>query len=219
MDAQQQLDRANADYERAVFFGVGDAVDSGELALDAVEARLALARGRLAHARFLRTGEDEADELALFERAAELFARVGDQQGEGEALFWVATYHQVVRADNDTARPLLARAESLARATGDRLTLSYVLRHQNFVETAAGRVAEAEALLRESTDLRRELGFAPGVAANLIGHAYLAAEQGRPDEVAQCLSEAEALAAAAGAAGVVGWIAEARAELLATPAG
>ena len=50
----------------------------------------------------------------------------------------------------------------------------------NFAAHAAGGRGR-EALLRESTDLRRELGFDAGVAANLIGHAYLAAELGRDD--------------------------------------
>jgi hypothetical protein len=213
MDAQEQLDRALADYERAVFGGDADAVTSGELALDAVEASLALARGRLAHARFLRTRQDEPTELVFFVRAAELFARVGDRRGEAEALFWVATYHQVVRDNNDAAGPLLDRAESLAREADDRLTLSYVLRHQNFVAHAEGRITDAEALLGESTRLRRDLGFAPGVAANLIGHAYLAGAQGRRDEVTPLLDEAEALAAGAGANGVLGWVADARADL------
>jgi len=214
VNAQDQLERALADYERAVFGGETEAVASGELALDAVEAHVALSRGRLAHARFLQTHEADERELADFERAAELFSRVGDSRGEAEALFWVATYHQVIGGDHDAARPLLDRAEAMARDTGDRLTLSYVLRHRNFVEHAAGRAAEAEELLQESTALRRALGFDAGVAANLIGHAYLAAAQDRADEAPALLDEAEALAAAAGAAGVLVWIAEARGELI-----
>ena len=52
-------------------------------------------------------------ELPLFERAAALYHRAGDERGEAEALFWVATYHQVVRADHDTAAPVLDRARDL----------------------------------------------------------------------------------------------------------
>ncbi|HEY0951496.1 tetratricopeptide repeat protein [Nocardioides sp.] len=214
MDAGEQLERAQAAYERAVFGGEAAAVEEGEAALDVVEAELALARGRLAHARFLSTREVEEAELGMFERAAELFARVGDGRGQAEAEFWVATYHQVVGGDHAAALPHLERAETLARAADDRLTLSYVLRHLNFVAHAEGRTAEAEDLLHESTRLRRDLGFAAGVAANLIGHAYLAAAQGRAEEVPALLEEAEALAAEAGARGVQDWIAEARRDLL-----
>lgn len=213
MDAQERLDRAEADYERAVFAGDSDALAAGDRELDAVEAALALARGRLAHARYLWSREEDPDERALFQRAVDLYAGIADGRGEGEALFWLATYHQVVREDQGTAAPLLDRAEVLAREAGDRLTLSYVLRHQNFAAHAAGRPGDAEALLRESTDLRRELGFDAGVAANLIGHAYLAAELGRPDDVEGHLDEAERLATSAGAAGVLEWISGARDDL------
>jgi hypothetical protein len=66
--------------------------------LDAAEADLAVARGRLMHTRFLlRRDQDSSDtpgelalsELALFERAAQLYRALGDAGGEAEALFWV----------------------------------------------------------------------------------------------------------------------------------
>ncbi|MGH3762123.1 hypothetical protein [Actinophytocola sp.] len=47
----------------------------------------------------------------------------------------------------------IARAADLYRTLGDD----------------AGRVAEARELLAEPARLRRELGFLPGVAANLVG--------------------------------------------------
>jgi len=40
-------------YESAVFGGNAEALSTGDRELDAVEADLALARGRLLHARFL----------------------------------------------------------------------------------------------------------------------------------------------------------------------
>ena len=47
MDAQERLDRAEATgHERAVFAGDSDALAAGDRELDAVEAALALARGR-----------------------------------------------------------------------------------------------------------------------------------------------------------------------------
>jgi hypothetical protein len=61
--------------------------------------------------------------------------------------------------------------------------------------------------------LRREVDFLPGVAANLIGLAYVAAQQERRDEAAGFLKEAEELAARTESHGVLGWAAEAREEL------
>lgn len=205
-----RLVRADELYERAVFGGDGAALTAADRELDGVEADLALARGRLVHARFLARRVEDPAELPLFERAAALYRHLADERGEAEALFWVATYHQVVHEDHDTAAPVLARARDLAARACDDLTLSYVLRHIGFVERAAGRVPAARDLFLESTELRRKIGFHAGVAANLVGLAHLA------DDAAEArvhLDEAAALAAECGADAVLGWVAEARAAL------
>lgn len=152
-------------------------------------------------------------ELELFERAAELYRQLGDLRGEGEALFWAGTFHQVVRDDTDTALPAFQRALDLATRAGDPLTTSYALRHLGFAAHMAGRLDEARAHFEESTRLRRELGFLPGVAANLIGLAYLAAQQDRRDDAAALLKEAAELAESTDSHGVLRWVAEARDEI------
>jgi hypothetical protein len=53
-----RLEAADLAYQRAVFAGDSGAIASAEAGLDAVEADLALARGRLLHARHL---DDEGD--------------------------------------------------------------------------------------------------------------------------------------------------------------
>ncbi|MGC4749097.1 tetratricopeptide repeat protein [Micromonospora sp. DT201] len=211
MDAR--LVRAQERYEQAVFGGDTKPLDEAEQDLVGVEADVALARGRILHARFLETRLEDAAELALFERAAGLYRELGDARGEGEALFWVGTVHQVIRQDQEIAGPAFARARELATATGDELTLSYVLRHLCFAEQAAGRVDAARELLTESTRLRRKLSFVPGVAANLIGLAHLAASDGDREAARELLDEAAGLAADSGARGVGHWIENARIEL------
>lgn len=213
MNAEECLDHALAAYERAMFEGDGDAIADGQHELDRVDAAAALARGRLLHARFIDDRQPDETEGHLFERAVELFARVADRRGEAEATFWLATYHQVVRGDHDSALPLLQRAESLAREAGDALTRSYALRHLSFVEQAGGRLDAARAMLEESTALRREVGHSAAVAANLVGLAHLAAAQERHDECPALLDEATELATAAEAWRVLGWIDDARARL------
>lgn len=178
MSAEDRIDRARLLYERAIFGGDASVLAIAERVLDGVEADLALARGRVIHARFLgQRNEDPArlhenpHELALFERAAQLYQVLGDARGEGESLFWIGCFHQVVRRDGDAAVPILQRSYELAARAGDKLTMSYALRHLGIAEHAAGRLDTARERLQESVRLRRETGFMPGVAANLVGLA------------------------------------------------
>lgn len=198
-----------------MFAGATDGLDAGDRALDAVEADTALARGRIRHARFLAAGGsagEDPTEIALFDRALSLYQSLGDVRGEAEAQFWVGCYHQVVRGDMDTTEPMFARAADLATKAGDDLTRSYALRHVAFAAQHAGRGTEAQEALAESTRLRRDLGFDAGVAANLVAQAYFTAEGG-PGDATALLDEAAALAAAAGAHAVTGWVDEARTNL------
>ncbi|MEY9969332.1 tetratricopeptide (TPR) repeat protein [Streptacidiphilus sp. MAP12-16] len=213
MTADERIKHAGLLYERAVFGGDSGALASADRGLDEVEADLALARGRVIHARFLEERVEESRELELFERAAELYRRLGDVQGEGEAVFWVGAFHQVIRDDAETAVPAFERALDLATRAGDRLTTSYALRHLGFADHMAGRLDEARAHFEESTRLRRDLGFLPGVAANLIGLAYLATQQERRDDAAELLKEATELAESTESHGVLRWVAAAREEL------
>lgn len=209
----ERIERARDLYERAVFGGDAGGLDDADRELNGVEADLALARGRIAHARFLDGQGEDAGELGLFERAAELYRLVGDVRGEGEALLWVGIFHQVVRGDHGTAVPVFERAQELAVRADDRLTHSYVLRHLGFAEHVAGRLEAAGQRLEESVRLRREIGFLPGVAANLVGLAYIAAGDGRPDDAARLLDEAHALAETTGAMGILRMVEEARVQV------
>ena len=101
MSAEERLEQARLLYERAVFGGDGSALAAADRNLDAVEADLALARGRVIHARFLQQPDEDPHELALFERAAHLYQALGDVRGEAESLFWVGCFHQVVPAPSD----------------------------------------------------------------------------------------------------------------------
>ncbi|MFI6977533.1 tetratricopeptide repeat protein [Embleya sp. NPDC050154] len=214
IDRIDRIDRARLLYERSVFGGDRNALPAADRELDAVEADLALARGRVAHARHLRhRGAEDPEELALFERAVELYRLLGDVRGEGEALFWVGTFHQVVRSDHASALPALERSLELATAVEDRLTMSYALRHLGIAAHIAGRLDTARVRLEESVRLRRELGFLPGVAANLVGLAYIAAGQDRRDDALALVEEAAAIVAATGADGILPSVEEARRDL------
>jgi tetratricopeptide (TPR) repeat protein len=214
MHSDERIERSRRLYERALFDDDDSALGVAERELDSVEADLSLARGRLIHGRFLeRRNDDQEDprELALFERARQLYQALGDVRGEAEALFWIGCCHQVVRRDHDAAVPVLERSLALAAQAGDKMTMSYALRHLGIADHAAGRLEEARRRLEESSALRRELGFLPGVAANMVGLTYIAAGQGRPDDALALLDQAEAIAQASGARGIMRQIEEARA--------
>lgn len=215
-----RLEQTQRLYERAVFGGDASGLAEAEGLLSAVEADLAVARGRVLHARFLDATSrtvgppaDTADALPLFERAVELYRSVGDVRGEAEAQFWVGTFHQVVRNDDAAAAPAFERARALATQADDPLTLSYILRHLGIAAHRAGQLDDARRYLEESTRLRPQLGFRQGVAANLVGLAYIAASDGRTDEASAILDEAHSIATESSAAGITRQIDEARRHL------
>jgi len=216
---EDRIERARQMYELAVFGGDASGLVGAERDLTAVEADVALARGRLLHARYLEQRGESRDELsangeelALFERAAHLYRALADVRGEGEALFWIGAFHQVVRRDDEVAVPVLERAQALATEAQDTLTISYVLRHLGIAEHTAGRLDAARAHLEESTRIRREIGFLPGVAANLVGLAYIAAGQGRHKDAGRLIEEADEIANDR-APGILAHVGEARRDL------
>jgi len=216
----ERIERSRSLYERALFEGDAGALAEAERELDGVEADLALARGRVIHGWFLQQRAEDPEqaredpgELALFERAAELYQARGDLRGQAEALFWVGCCHQVVRRDNEAAVPVLWRSLELATEAEDTMTMSEALRHLGIAEHAAGRLEAARLHLEESTRLRREIGAWPGVASNLVGLIYIAAEQDRRDDALKLAEEARAIAEANGASGLLRQIEEASAQL------
>lgn len=213
MTTDDRIERAKMLYERAVFGADDGALAIADRTLDAVEADLSLARGRIVHARFLDHRTEDPHELELFERARQLYRTLGSVRGQAEALCWIGIFHQIVRDDNEAAVPALERSRELAERAGDREVLSYVLRHLAIADHAAGRLDAARERLEESARLRREIGLMPGVAANLVGLAFIAVAQGRRDDAAALVEEATEIATASDAHGIMHQIEEARAAL------
>jgi tetratricopeptide (TPR) repeat protein len=216
----ERVEQAGLLYERAVFTGDAGPLAEADRELDAAEADLAVARGRVMHTRFLlrrdqdpAAAEEDPGELPLFERAARLYRALGDIGGEAEALFWTGCFHQVVRRDNPTAVPVLEQSLKLASQAGDKATMAEALRHLGIAAHGAGRLEAARQHLEESTRLRREIGPLPGAAANLVGLAYIAAAQERGDDALALLDEAGAIARASQAHRILQQVNEARAAL------
>lgn len=210
MRGQAWIEQAGELFEAAMFGGDRSALDRSDDVLDAVEAPLSMARGRVLHVRFLNDREENSQELVMFERAAELYRRLGDVSGEADALFWIGCWHQVVKGDGTTGRPYFERSYALAHSVDDRLTMSYAVRHLGFADRDAGHFDQARERLTESVELRREIGFRPGEAAGLVALAYLAAETGDPSAALRHLDGAQSVAESCGAKAVSGWVEEAR---------
>jgi tetratricopeptide (TPR) repeat protein len=220
VNAEDAFEQSELLYERAIFAGDEAALVRASRLLDGVEADPALARGRIMHGEFLleRTRDhaearENPDELPSFEFAAARYRAIGDRRGEAEASFWIGCCHQVVRRDNAAAVPVLERALSLAAEAGDQVTMAEALRHLGIAEHAAGRLDQARARLEESTALRRQLGNQAGVAANLVGQAYIALGQQRREDAIRYLDEATALASASNAPLIQNQVDEARAQV------
>lgn len=210
------FEQAERQYELAVFGGERSAPDAADRALDHAQARLSLLRGKTAHARWLRAQDDDQQataehlEQASLESAEALFRGVGDDRGHGESLFWLGVFHQVVRRDPQKALPFLEQARDNARRTGDRATAAYALRHLGIGEHMAGRLDTARGLLEQSCRLREDLGFDAGVAANLVGLAYISTAQGDAADARRLLDRADDLAVRAHAHGVLAQVRQAR---------
>ncbi len=206
--------RAARYYDDATFGGRPELVVEGEDELDAIEADLALARGKLLHARFLdgRTDRDER-ELPLFEKAVELYGKLDDRAKLADALFWVGCCHQVVLDDESTALDYFHASYDLAAELGEDLTRSFAVRHLGFAALSSGELDLAETRFAESLRLRTDAGAPPAaVAAAIIPLAVLAEQRGDLGLAEELFVRARRIAEDNGAVGVLGWIDQARAD-------
>ena len=150
MHGEDHLRASKPLYERALFEGDSSALVEAATHFDATDADLSLARGRVLHGESLdqrrrdpRSASADPREPELFERAVQLYREVGDERGEGEALFWVGCLHQVVRHDDRLATPNLERPFELATRNADLDDLR-CLRHLGIAEHSAARLQAAK---------------------------------------------------------------------------
>ncbi|MGI8879072.1 MAG: tetratricopeptide repeat protein [Jatrophihabitans sp.] len=172
------LERAESAYHQSVFAGDHSRVASCLVDLHGDSPAVELARGKLMHCANLQSRREDRSELECFQRAAAAYEERGDNRGLAEALFWEGCYHQVLGRDDHAAVAILEHALVLARDADDPLIQSYCLRHLGIASHAEGDLIAAERRLTESTDLRRQRGFSAGVAANLVGLAFVAVARG-----------------------------------------
>ena len=160
----------------------------------AVEAFVLDRKGLKLHGEFLRdrSAGEPPDELPLFERALGIRRDRGDEAEIAESIFHVGLVHQVVRGEQERSRPFFEESYERARTAGDRLLMSYAIRHVAFCDQEAGDLERAEAGFRESLALRAEAGWVPGIAAAQLGLALLLEDRGSHDEAVELARAARA---------------------------
>ena len=121
-----------------------------------------------------------------------------------------AALRTVARPAGACPRRALERARALATQADDSLIRSYALRHMGIVEHRAGHLGKRVATWRSHRGCPVGSDSVRGVAANLVGLAYLAAVEGRDEEVPAILEEADCLASGSDAAGITRQIEDAR---------
>lgn len=121
---------------------------------------------------------------------------------------WAAFYHGVIadnlEQDGNRARELYELALSAAGASGDELLASYALRHLGGHAEDRGDLVTARELAERSAELRARTGFVPGVLAQQVILASLAAAEGDESAARAIASEVRRWADALGLHGVAG---------------
>jgi tetratricopeptide (TPR) repeat protein len=111
--------------------------------------------------------QPSADEPTTDDLAAEadrLAAQAPDPVARAYASFYQGLIAGVLRDEDDAAE----KHWRAALDTDDEYVRSYALRHLGWVADEAGRHDEALEMWRESTRLRQQAGFVPGVLAQLV---------------------------------------------------
>ena len=138
---------------------------------------------------------------------------LGDERGEGEALFWIGCFRQVVQRNMKDAYPFLQRAKELAELAGERRRWPRPSGTWASWRITPGSCTWRGPGWRNLLQLRQEIGLRLGVAANQVGLAYVTAQQGDHATAMALLDEAAATARADGAHALTRQVNEARASL------
>ncbi len=175
----------------------------GDAARDELDAALAIARraglrGTEAETwRYLSmlagNHGDYPRALELVTRAREMFAEVGDAEGEGAALVGTATVHYQ-QGRYGEARSALEQARPVFQRSGHRYREAVVLGNLGTIAAGQGELAAALRWVDEAVELTRRIDDTEALGTNLAVHAEIDAILGRTDEVRRHGTEALALA-------------------------
>ena len=141
---------------------------------------------------------DEYEEaISTCEEALASFRKLDDKPSIAQTLNILG---ELTRLHNDLERAKTAYEECLAlcRETGDRRRESMSLCSLGFVAQRQGKYDEAEALIKDGTELAWVLRFSSAVALGLAAMAGPLASRGHPERAARLLGASETLFGAIG---------------------
>jgi len=162
------------------------------------------------HVDFLNSDRSKEleDEFDFFEQGLELRKEHGTPEQVAESTFHVGLVYDVIRKEYEKALPYHEEAYKIATDEKDKLTASYAIRHIGFARFNTGDVDSAKQAFIESLELRKAIGFTPGIAFSLVTLAQVDVEQGDKTSALSRLIEARNLLATLGATPRVTWLEE-----------
>lgn len=167
----------------------------------ATEAAVLDRLGWLLHFQALEGGRDTSrvdNELALFQRAADIRWDIGDLGGVAASVFGVGLVHQVLRGDWGTAMPAFLEALALAEHT-DVVTRSEIHRHVGFYYLVENvQLDKAVEHLRISLDLRHRSDDKRWLPSGTLALGWVEAAAGHRDAAVRLMRTALAEAHAVG---------------------
>ena len=124
------------------------------------------ARGMSLHVSYLESDRSQEfeEEIDFFERGLDLRKEHGSLSQMAESTFHIGLVYDVVRQEYDKASVYHQEAYELAKEAGDKMIMSYAIRHIGYTRLVKEDIAGARKDLTESLELRRSLNFIPGTA-------------------------------------------------------
>jgi tetratricopeptide (TPR) repeat protein len=145
---------------------------------EAEEARLLVARAKLAEGRALFSLGNAKELQHASEEAKRLFVEAGDRNGEATALHYMATAISA-QGDNAAALQMHQQALGVCRTIGNRRCMSDALNNIGIIHKDEANFAAARKVYEQSLALRREIGDRSGEAAGLNNIGVLFYQQGK----------------------------------------
>ena len=152
-----------------------------------------------------RSKEPE-QEMDFFKRGLDLRKEHGSPSQIAESVFHIGLVHDVIRREYDLALPYHQQAYKLAKQAGDKLIMSYAVRHIGFTKLTQEDIEGATEAFSESLELRRSIRFIPGEAFALATLARMSKINGDNNRALNQLKEARDLLLSLGAEPRVVWI-------------
>jgi tetratricopeptide (TPR) repeat protein len=152
-------------------------------------ATLEMAEGRFTYFKALDKTKDWAPPTDHFDRAQEIYKKLGDEIGLGEAMFYRGLVYQM-QGQSRQARETFDQALELTKKSADERMQSFVVRHIGYLQQSAGEIDAARTNFQESLELRQRNYMKVFVPFAMIALAEFETEQKNSTEAVKLVEEA-----------------------------